>query len=719
MNFPSVPSIGTRSLEVMRKQLMSMPPQQLLKYLYNPSPNDPPQYLVVSALKEQEDLRRTMMAPPQQPTSTVAQQVAQAVASSPLPTPPKVGSRADAMASMPPAPSPFTNGEPEPTGQGQPPQQPQPQIPGMAQGGVASLPYEDRYVGGGIVSFAEGGRKEDKENKKKTSTEEQLQSARNYLESLETGGFNWGYSPRQQAEADADYAKIAAALGGVGQFGNQALGNVADVALSPFKAVGAGVKSLLTDTSPEGMEYYRRTGKFRSKEEGSPTEFAQFTSRAMQQGPGEIRTASTEEDPRLTALKQAMPNATPQQMIEVLGTPTPSAEGENIRQGLMPKSPFAALTASLAPGLNQPTGNEVTLQELPTPPASPTPESILSKLDAVGSQVYAPPASTAPKLLKEEVPQTQEEYLAEKKAREKAFGVDTEGYLGKREARVAEREKDLEGTKTRAWALPLLQASLALMGQPGSLGRGISKVAPEFGAGLERGYEKISEQKSLLDKSRDALDEARYAASVNDMQGFQNKIEEVKKYNRAVVTQNNSTENTRITADNARSAAFALATLQNSSATQRAKIQAEATLAAAKERSKNQLDVLTATLGSKEKIAEMQQLALAARRGQDIRKNLVKMAQEELVNDANYQVEADAMKKKNPNLTDEDIRKMYIKRSIDRSAAFIGNFNLQEQLNTVRGTAGAAGLDDWGLTPVDTGEEDIDNTAIDLMGGSE
>lgn len=707
MSIASTNLLGPRSLETMRKQLLMMPSQQLLQYLYKPSPNDPPQWLIVSALKEQEDARRNAMGPPQAPSSTVAQQVAQAVASSPLPSPPRGGSDAGSLASMPPAPSPTPKQPPDQMQQPAP--QPQPQIPppGMAKGGqvcdcgVASLPYDDRYVGGGIVSFAEG-----KEVKKDEKKNEQLESARKYRESLETGGFKWGYDPRQQYEADADYARLEALARHAGQFGNQALGNIADVALAPFKLGASGVKRLMKDTSPEGMEYYKRTGKWRTREEGSPTDFMQFTSRALRQGPGEIRTASTEEDPRLTALKRAIPNPTPDQIIAVLGEAQPSSASST-------EAPYYLSAPAVPPKYLRapedeaaPTGNIVE-GELPKTSGL---ESVAGLLAGLQSGAQTSPSAGVPELspvmfrdageeLKPgdqrmaQIPESKP-FKEKRLADEKEFGVDREAYMKRKEEAIAEQERDLASTKTRAWALPVLQASLELMGQSGSLGRGIGKVAPTLGSGLEKGYAQIEEQKGLLRKSKDAMAEAQYALAAKDFDAYQAKVTEAEQLRREQIAQNMTTNNNvmmlrhREEVDNIRN------NLDNARADARLGAQLGVQVYEVERRIQSQMEVLQATLDN--------DLLVAALKAKD-NSDLYKIATEYVGSPAAMKTIED-MRKRAPEKSDFEIQQDLIESMVDKMSAYrSGNLEMS-RLSAIKanlpGFGGGRGTSGFSITPL-------------------
>jgi hypothetical protein len=111
--------------------------------------------------------------------------------------------------------------------------------------------------------------------------------------------------------------------------------------------------------------------------------------------------------------------------------------------------------------------------------------------------------------------QTQEDALAaeQKKFAEERLTAVTErnekfkdAFKG-REGRLEERAKELEKSKDTNTGLAFLEAGLAIMSTPGSLGTAIGKGAREGTAKYASGIEKLRSAKEKLDEARDRIEE--------------------------------------------------------------------------------------------------------------------------------------------------------------------------------------------------------------------
>lgn len=111
--------------------------------------------------------------------------------------------------------------------------------------------------------------------------------------------------------------------------------------------------------------------------------------------------------------------------------------------------------------------------------------------------------------------QTQEDALAaeQKKFAEEKLAAVTErnekfkdAFKG-REGRIEERAKELEKSKDTNTGLAFLEAGLAIMSTPGSLGTAIGKGAREGTAKYAAGIEKLRSAKEKLDEARDRMEE--------------------------------------------------------------------------------------------------------------------------------------------------------------------------------------------------------------------
>lgn len=111
--------------------------------------------------------------------------------------------------------------------------------------------------------------------------------------------------------------------------------------------------------------------------------------------------------------------------------------------------------------------------------------------------------------------QTQEDALAaeQKKFAEERLTAVTErnekfkdAFKG-REGRLEERAKELEKSKDTNTGLAFLEAGLAIMSTPGSLGTAIGKGAREGTAKYAAGIEKLRSAKEKLDEARDRMEE--------------------------------------------------------------------------------------------------------------------------------------------------------------------------------------------------------------------
>jgi len=111
--------------------------------------------------------------------------------------------------------------------------------------------------------------------------------------------------------------------------------------------------------------------------------------------------------------------------------------------------------------------------------------------------------------------QTQEDALAaeQKKFAEERLAAVTErnekfkdAFKG-REGRLEERAKELEKSKDTNTGLAFLEAGLAIMSTPGSLGTAIGKGAREGTAKYASGIEKLRSAKEKLDEARDRMEE--------------------------------------------------------------------------------------------------------------------------------------------------------------------------------------------------------------------
>jgi hypothetical protein len=111
--------------------------------------------------------------------------------------------------------------------------------------------------------------------------------------------------------------------------------------------------------------------------------------------------------------------------------------------------------------------------------------------------------------------QTQEDALTaeQKKFAEEKLAAITErnekfkdAFKG-REGRIEERAKELEKSKDTNTGLAFLEAGLAIMSTPGSLGTAIGKGAREGTAKYAAGIEKLRSAKEKLDEARDRIEE--------------------------------------------------------------------------------------------------------------------------------------------------------------------------------------------------------------------
>lgn len=536
--------------------------------------------------------------------------------------------------------------------------------------GVASLPYNDNYVGGGIVSFAEGGRKEDKS----------ADSAKKYRESLDTDAY-WKAMAEQ-----------------TGPWANPLKFAIGEGLSAPTRTILGVPTSYITGlgwTRDEKGNLIRRSETEENKLQRHPFSEEARSARAqaaVDRDTGELESLrrrvegaraaeETERTPAETGSEAPYYLSAPAEAPKYLRAPEEGPEmtpSKGIVEGQVPESGGLDMVAKLVAGLGAGKG------------ATPTipPMNLGGYRDVAAGEKLGP--NDQP--MQETVDRNK--FFTERAAARKAAGIDDEAYMAKRQQAIDEQAKDLESTKTRAWALPLLQASLQLMGQPGSLGRGIGNVAPALGAGLEKGYAQVEEQKSLLRKSRDAMDEAKYALANNNYNAYEQKVNEAEQIRRVQVSKNLDTDNAAIMQSHKDEVEFLTSQANNARADARIGAQLAVQMYDTERKVQSQMDVLQATLSNDLLVA-----AVKAKDDSEYYKIAYDFAQSPAANQSIQE-----LKKRDPDKSDIELRQLLVQKMVEDMTAYRGNVDILARMQKLKGQipglGGGSGTSGFSITPV-------------------
>lgn len=330
------------------------------------------------------------------------------------------------------------------------------QMPAMPEEqGIGALPAAQQmnFADGGITGYAGGGEIESYQD-------------RGLVRPYETVADRY-YRQTREAEAAAQAEREAqAAAIGVTPYGQQMSGLGSAIANIPgvvYDAAGTALKTLVSAPG-YGLSNFVDSPKTPTAAQGAPT--------------------YKPEDASGMDRRLAAPGATPPMAANATKEGAGGAGSEGARN-------LGAGTRELGAGVPR--------------AAAPSTQSIEDRFLAAQKRMteQANPFQTQEDALTAEQKKFAEEKLAAVTERNEKFKDAFKG----REARIEERAKELEKSKDTNTGLAFLEAGLAIMSTPGSLGMAIGKGAREGTAKYAAGIEKLRSAKEKLDEARDRIEE--------------------------------------------------------------------------------------------------------------------------------------------------------------------------------------------------------------------